>query len=94
MNTTKNKNVFEALLLSLAITFYILLMWEVTVSLIFHLQKYLPLNNLNSSWWQILMLIGYGLVLGFSGGKIQYQTNAEFYRSLYIFLGNCKFYCR
>ena len=91
MNTTKNKNVFEALLLSLAITFYILLMWEVTVSLIFHIQKYLPLNNLNSSWWQILMLIGYGLVLGFLAEKFSIKRMLNFIVPFIFFWGIVNF---
>ena len=91
MNTTKNKNVFEALLLSLAITFYILLMWEVTVSLIFHLQKYLPLNNLNSSWWQIILLIGYGLVLGFLAEKFSIKRMLNFIVPFIFFWGIVNF---
>ena len=91
MNTTKNKNVFEALLLSLAITFYILLMWEVTVSLFVHLQKYLPLNNLNSSWWQIILLIGYGVLLGFLAEKFSIKRMLNFIVPFIFFWGIVSF---
>lgn len=64
MNIFKNRAVFAPLILSLTVTFYVLLMWEVTFAVIFHLQKYLPFNKLYAVWWQFLILIIFGLVLG------------------------------
>jgi signal transduction histidine kinase len=69
MASLKNKNVFASLLLALIVTFYILLMWEVSVSFIVHLQKFFPLHKLNADWWQVCLFIIYGLVLGFLAEK-------------------------
>ncbi|CAN5831890.1 hypothetical protein BH20ACI4_BH20ACI4_13770 [soil metagenome] len=78
MSIIKNKGVFASLLLSLTVTFYILLMWEVAISLIVHLQNFLPFYKLNGSWWQISMLIGYGLFLGFLAEKFSVKRLLNF----------------
>ncbi len=69
MSIIKNKPVFASLLLSLLIAFYVLLMWEVSVSVMAHLQNHLPTNKLTSAPWLVFLLIGYGLFLGFLAEK-------------------------
>ena len=79
------------LLLSLLIAFYVLLMWEVSVSMIGHLQNHLPLSKLNSASWQVVLLIGLRFVSGISGGKIQRQTNIKLSRPVSGGVGDNKF---
>lgn len=65
MKILKSNSVFASLILSLIIAFYVLLTWEITISVMMYLQKALPFDRLGINWWQVGLLIGYGLFLGY-----------------------------
>ena len=69
MSIFKNKSVFASLILSLLVAFYVLLTWEISISLIIHLQKYLPLDKLTADWRVFFLLVAYGLGLGYLAEK-------------------------
>ncbi|MEO6590329.1 MAG: ATP-binding protein [Pyrinomonadaceae bacterium] len=85
MNIIKNKSVFASLILSLLIAFYVLLMWEVSISVIVHLQNHLPIDRLNSASWQVFLLITYGLLLGFLAEKFSVRRMLNYLLPLLVF---------
>jgi signal transduction histidine kinase len=91
MSIIKNKGVFASLLLSLTVTFYILLMWEVAISIIAQLQNSLPFYKLTGGWWQFSLLIGYGLFLGFLAEKFSVKRLLNFLIPLVICWGIASF---
>jgi len=78
MKFFKNNSVFASLALSLMTAFYVLLTWEVGVSLIVHLEKYLPISKFSTSWWQVILLISYGLFLGYLAEKFSVKRLLNF----------------
>lgn len=80
MSIFKNKGVFASLLLSLTITFYVLLMWEIAINFLTHLQKSLPLSEMDADWWEFLILCAYGVTVGYLAEKFSVK------RLLYILI--------
>ena len=87
MKIFKNNSVFASLALSLTITFYVLLTWEVGVSLIVYLEKYLPISKFNTTWWQVILLISYGLFVGYLAEKFSVKRLLNFIIPFIIFWG-------
>ncbi len=87
MNIIKNRSVFASLILSLAVTFYILLMWEVIVNIVFHLLKYLPPSQIDADWKVFISLIAYGLVLGYAAERFSVRRMLNYLVPIIIVLG-------
>lgn len=79
MNIFKNKSVFASLMLSLVIAFYVLLTWEIMISVALYLQKHLPARQLLTDWWHFCLLIVCGLMAGYLAEKFSVRRLMKFF---------------
>ncbi len=64
MDSTRIKSTIQRLALPLAVAVSLLTLWELLLVYVLYLREHVATNQFELSWWQILMLVTFGLVVG------------------------------
>ncbi|MGI8556569.1 MAG: ATP-binding protein [Pyrinomonadaceae bacterium] len=83
METIKSRSLFSSLILSSVVAVAVLALWEICLALTLNFKDYVRLENFNTAWWQISLLILWGLFVAVLADKSSLKSLLPF---TFIFL--------